>query len=420
MCDDPDGADPYIVALLQPDRRGRRSARSTAGRPRGAPVRTRGERHRDLPTGAMRSPCRPPATTSGCAMAIADRTPAGWVPTARSPDLPDGAVGRYRRHDPSAAARRARPTRHARSAASSTPASCSPTTARSCSSATPASATRRPRSILPRLAGPLGPVLLAAARGDLGPVKRVIGSDSHDRMPSACRSSRARRSGSCSPRRATRTRPAGATPSTGLEEAAARGALVFHAGTIGRPGGGYGTNGGRVADGRRPRARPGDRPGRRRASGRRDRLGRSPAPARHRGRRLVAGRRRGSPDDPALHAARDGRDLDRGGPVRGECSGSSSPSHAPRSARGLIPADALAAIEQRATVDVERIAEIERTTDHDVIAFVSQVAESDRTRGPLSPSRADQQRRRRHRPGASSSAPPASDSWPTAIGSSAR
>ncbi|MBI3747220.1 MAG: adenylosuccinate lyase [Chloroflexi bacterium] len=45
-------------------------------------------------------------------------------------------------------------------------------------------------------------------------------------------------------------------------------------------------------------------------------------------------------------------------------------------ARGGVPADALAAIEARARVDVERIAEIERTTDHDVIAFVSQVAES--------------------------------------------
>jgi adenylosuccinate lyase len=44
--------------------------------------------------------------------------------------------------------------------------------------------------------------------------------------------------------------------------------------------------------------------------------------------------------------------------------------------RGLIPADALAALETRARVDVERIAEIERTTDHDVIAFVSQVAET--------------------------------------------
>jgi len=45
-------------------------------------------------------------------------------------------------------------------------------------------------------------------------------------------------------------------------------------------------------------------------------------------------------------------------------------------ARGLIPADALGPLESRARVDVERIAEIERTTDHDVIAFVSQVAES--------------------------------------------
>ncbi len=44
--------------------------------------------------------------------------------------------------------------------------------------------------------------------------------------------------------------------------------------------------------------------------------------------------------------------------------------------RGQVPADALAGIEARARIDVERIAEIERTTDHDVVAFVSQVAES--------------------------------------------
>jgi adenylosuccinate lyase len=47
-----------------------------------------------------------------------------------------------------------------------------------------------------------------------------------------------------------------------------------------------------------------------------------------------------------------------------------------QTARGLVPPEALAAIEEHAAVDVERIAEIERTTDHDVIAFVSQVAES--------------------------------------------
>jgi adenylosuccinate lyase len=44
--------------------------------------------------------------------------------------------------------------------------------------------------------------------------------------------------------------------------------------------------------------------------------------------------------------------------------------------RGQVPAAALAALETRARVDLERIIEIERTTDHDVIAFVSQVAET--------------------------------------------
>jgi adenylosuccinate lyase len=47
-----------------------------------------------------------------------------------------------------------------------------------------------------------------------------------------------------------------------------------------------------------------------------------------------------------------------------------------QAARGRIPAEALAALEGNARVDVARIAEIERTTDHDVIAFVSQVAET--------------------------------------------
>ena len=44
--------------------------------------------------------------------------------------------------------------------------------------------------------------------------------------------------------------------------------------------------------------------------------------------------------------------------------------------RGRVPQDALTAIEAKATVNVARIEELERTTDHDVIAFVSQVAES--------------------------------------------
>jgi adenylosuccinate lyase len=44
--------------------------------------------------------------------------------------------------------------------------------------------------------------------------------------------------------------------------------------------------------------------------------------------------------------------------------------------RGRVPADAVAAIERRARVDVARIEAIEQTTDHDIVAFVSQVAES--------------------------------------------
>jgi adenylosuccinate lyase len=47
-----------------------------------------------------------------------------------------------------------------------------------------------------------------------------------------------------------------------------------------------------------------------------------------------------------------------------------------QAASGLIPAAALEAMTARASVDVDRIAEIEKTTDHDVVAFVSQVAET--------------------------------------------
>jgi adenylosuccinate lyase len=43
---------------------------------------------------------------------------------------------------------------------------------------------------------------------------------------------------------------------------------------------------------------------------------------------------------------------------------------------GVVPAEAVVVIEARATVDVERIDAIEATTDHDVVAFVTQVAES--------------------------------------------
>ena len=43
---------------------------------------------------------------------------------------------------------------------------------------------------------------------------------------------------------------------------------------------------------------------------------------------------------------------------------------------GMVPSGTTAAVEARAKVDVDRINELEQTTDHDVIAFVSQVAET--------------------------------------------
>src|SRR5499426_3525661 len=44
--------------------------------------------------------------------------------------------------------------------------------------------------------------------------------------------------------------------------------------------------------------------------------------------------------------------------------------------RGLIPADALGRIKARARISADRIEEIERTTRHDVIAFLTNLEES--------------------------------------------
>ena len=89
--------------------------------------------------------------------------------------------------------------------------------------------------ILPRIAGSLGPLLLAAARGRLP-------DDAPARTPelpgAAVGIVLAAKGYPGDPRRGD--------PIDGLEAAAERGALVFHAGTFGRPQGGFGTNGGRV------------------------------------------------------------------------------------------------------------------------------------------------------------------------------
>ncbi len=95
--------------------------------------------------------------------------------------------------------------------------------------------------ILPRLAGSLGPVLLAAAEGDLEPVLAALpsGTTALPTLPGAA---------------VGIVLAAGGYPDTpqrgqaisGLDAAAGLGCLVFHAGTLARPSGGYATNGGRV------------------------------------------------------------------------------------------------------------------------------------------------------------------------------
>ncbi|MBF8289817.1 MAG: Phosphoribosylamine--glycine ligase [Chloroflexi bacterium] len=89
--------------------------------------------------------------------------------------------------------------------------------------------------ILPRVASALGPLLLAAARGRLPETAPA-------RVPSMP-------GAAVGIVLAAKGYPAGIKrghPIAGLAEAEASGALVFHGGTVGRPGGGYGTNGGRV------------------------------------------------------------------------------------------------------------------------------------------------------------------------------
>ncbi len=89
--------------------------------------------------------------------------------------------------------------------------------------------------VLPRVAAPLAPLLLAAARGR-------IPDDVPARLPAAPDAAvgvvLAAGGYPGTPRRGD--------PIAGLDAAAALGALVFHAGTVGRPQGGFGTNGGRV------------------------------------------------------------------------------------------------------------------------------------------------------------------------------
>ena len=90
--------------------------------------------------------------------------------------------------------------------------------------------------ILPRLATALGPVLAAAARGSL---RGAVADDRLPVFPGAAVGVVLASEGY--PGTSKR-----GLPIEGLEAARGAGALVFHGGSVGRPGGGYGTSGGRV------------------------------------------------------------------------------------------------------------------------------------------------------------------------------
>ena len=91
------------------------------------------------------------------------------------------------------------------------------------------------QAILPRLASPLGPVLLAAAHGRL-----PAG------LPDALPTTPGAAVAIVLAAKGYPGDPQRGDPIDGLEAAANLGALVFHAGTVRRPQGGWGTNGGRV------------------------------------------------------------------------------------------------------------------------------------------------------------------------------
>jgi phosphoribosylamine--glycine ligase len=92
--------------------------------------------------------------------------------------------------------------------------------------------------IVPRLAVALGPIMAAAARGDVGAAPGTA-SGLLPTFPGAA-------VGIVLASKGYPGTPKVGLPIAGLDEAQKDGALVFHGGSLGRPQGGYGTNGGRV------------------------------------------------------------------------------------------------------------------------------------------------------------------------------
>ena len=181
-------------------------------------------------TGAMRCPSPPRRTTSASATATPDRTPAGWASYSPVAGLRSGRAGELVDTDPSAGARRARAARAPFTGLLYAGLMLTDDGPRvlefNCRFGDPET-----QAILPRLDGDLLAALVAAAGGDLSGAWVEHG----DRAAVTV----ALTAGSY-----PEGRDAG-SPISGIAEAEALGALVFHAGTA-RRGGEVVTSGGRI------------------------------------------------------------------------------------------------------------------------------------------------------------------------------
>ncbi len=386
------GGGPAIATLARPaPRRPGRRRGGARGRDRGAAAGSRGQRHRLVRRPVRASRSRWPATTSVCSTATAGPNTGGMGAYSPLPDLPDDRRGGARSadfHEPILAelARRGTPFRGALYAGFMLTADGPVLLECNARFGDPET-----QVILPRLAGPLGPVLLAAARGDLDSVRS--GSALVDgRLPTLPGATVAIVLAAAGYPDA----PRAGDPIDGLADAAATGALVFHAGTARDADGTYRTAGGRVltvvgrgTGSRAPPRRPlsdGCR-SHRVADGLQRRH--DIAPIRARSGSVL--------DDPALHAARDGRDLVGHARASRHMLRVELAVARAQVARGLVPADALAALEI-ARQGRRRAHRRDRAHHRPRRHRVRQPGRRDgRARGPLPAPRADQQRRGRHR-----------------------